>query len=92
MATCNDCLHNDACIDMLQALGFIADGDGYFADRRCNTFKDKNRYVELKHGRWDAGCCTVCGCDWGKIAPIAPEPNFCPDCGANINKNNGRKL
>ena len=47
MATCKDCLHNEACVDMLQAMGFVVDGDGYLADKRCRIFKDKNRYAEV---------------------------------------------
>ena len=47
LVTCYDCLHNGACVDMLQALGFKVDGAGYFADKRCRVFKDKNSYAEV---------------------------------------------
>lgn len=46
MATCKDCLHFEACVDMLQTLGYVVDGDGYLADRRCRIFKDRSRFIE----------------------------------------------
>lgn len=47
MKTCKDCLHNEACVDMLQSFGFTVDGEGKSADKRCSVFKDKNRYAEV---------------------------------------------
>ena len=47
MSTCKDCLHWDACKNMLEAMGHIVDGDGENADQRCNDFTDKSRFVEL---------------------------------------------
>ena len=32
-------------------------------------------------GEWKNGICDKCGYDWGKAAPIASVPNFCPNCG-----------
>ena len=37
---------------------------------------------ERKRGIWIQGCCTECGYDWGRVAPLARVPNFCPGCGA----------
>lgn len=45
--TCRDCLHWDACKNMLEAMGHIVDGDGQNADKRCNDFANKSRFVEL---------------------------------------------
>lgn len=53
MATCKDCLHYEACVDMLQSMGFVVDGDGYLADRRCRIFKDKSRFFEVPCKPWD---------------------------------------
>lgn len=39
---------------------------------------------ERKRGKWEQGCCSECGYDWGKDAPIASVPNFCPDCGVEM--------
>lgn len=67
LSTCRDCLHNDACVDMLQALGFKVDGDGYFADKRCRTFKEKNRYSEVVR-------CKDCT-QWCRNTGIVDSPN-----------------
>ena len=47
MATCKDCLHFEACVDLLQSMGYTVDGDGCDADKRCKTFKDRSRFVEV---------------------------------------------
>lgn len=39
--TCKDCLHNDACTDMLEALGFKVDGDGF-----CDCVNGVNGPIE----------------------------------------------
>lgn len=39
---------------------------------------------ESKTGHWILGVCDECGYDWGKDAPIASVPNFCPNCGARM--------
>lgn len=45
--TCKDCLHLEACKNMLEEMGYTVDGDGENADQRCNDFTDKSRFVEL---------------------------------------------
>lgn len=47
MATCKDCLHFDACESLLKGMGYTVDGDGYDADKRCDTFKEKSKYAEV---------------------------------------------
>ena len=47
MATCRDCLHDEACRSLLNAMGYTVDGDGEEADERCDTFKTKTKYVEV---------------------------------------------
>lgn len=42
--------------------------------------------VERKKGKWKDGCCSECGYNWGKDAPIASVPNYCPNCGAVMGK------
>ena len=44
----------------------------------------KPNVVERKKGKWKQGCCSECGYNWGKDAPIANVPNFCPNCGAKM--------
>lgn len=41
-------------------------------------------YILQKHGKWEQGYCSECGYNWGKDAPIANVPNFCPNCGADM--------
>jgi hypothetical protein len=47
MATCRDCLHDEACRSLLTAMGYTVDGDGNEADKRCDTFKTKTKYAEV---------------------------------------------
>ena len=61
--------------------------DGY-------TEKDVDRLLSLpdvterKRGKWEHGCCSKCGYNWGKDVPIASTPNFCPNCGTNMKEEN----
>lgn len=48
MATCKECFHFEACGSMLKSLGYIVDGDGQDADKRCKEFKHKNEIPVLK--------------------------------------------
>ncbi len=92
--TCKDCLHFDACESMLRALGYQCDGDGADADKRCDTFADRSRYVVREKGEWDckrvsfyAGC-PSCGCyvknDAEQVFLDDGALNFCPNCGADM--------
>lgn len=44
--------------------------------------KSYERQSNRKVGKWNQGRCSECGYDWGKDAPIASVPNYCPNCGA----------
>ena len=48
MATCKDCLHVDVC-EAYRVLGNIDIAEG------CKNFKDRDKYVEQKHERWENG-------------------------------------
>ena len=39
---------------------------------------------QRKRGKWNKGICSECNFDWGKVAPIASVPNYCPYCGAKM--------
>ena len=52
MATCKDCFHNEACVDMLELMGYIVNGDGIDADKRCNQFIHKSYVAPVVHGLW----------------------------------------
>ena len=40
----------------------------------------------IKVGNWINGVCSECGYDWGKDAPIASVPKYCPNCGLKMRK------
>ena len=83
MATCTDCIHQYCCkYDRFFGV--------YEVENKCEYFKNKADFVEVKHGEWIrptiihgmtiAGLlhCSVCGevpCDEGK---------YCPNCGAKM--------
>lgn len=65
MATCKDCLHLDVCY-MVEHYGVDTDEDNQEND--CYQFKDRSKWVEQKHGRWESAndgthFCPHCGCD-----------------------------
>lgn len=39
---------------------------------------------ERKRGKWKQGYCSECGYNWGKDAPLASVPDFCPGCGVEM--------
>lgn len=87
MATCKDCLHCEACTSMLEAMGYIVDGDGIKADERCKQFEHRGKYAEVVHARWEfAGVsagrkiyrCTNCK------TLIYGQGDYCQVCGAKM--------
>lgn len=44
----------------------------------------------VRHGRWidDAGAqkCSVCGTSFSDLHPLYEEANYCPNCGARMDK------
>ena len=51
------------------------------------AFLDLNGYMnKVVHGKWIKGVCNKCGFDWGKVAPIAGVPNYCPNCGVKMER------
>lgn len=51
------------------------------------AFLDLNGYMnKMVHGKWIKGVCNKCGFDWGKVAPIASVPNYCPNCGVKMER------
>ena len=48
MATCKDCLHNEACNAVLDAAGFFSDDIEEILNAiKCPNFVDKSRFAEL---------------------------------------------
>lgn len=60
--------------------------DDYGKIIRCISRTPTADVVERKVGKWKLGYCSECGYYWGKDAPIANVPNYCPNCGAEMRK------
>lgn len=45
--TCKDCLYYEACGGMFEVIGFVGNGIMDNADKLCDKFRDKSRFVEL---------------------------------------------
>ena len=70
---CEDCIH-DGCKDCK----YETYPEYYYPCCECKqNYKDEWQ----KKPHWNHGVCDNCGYDWGKDAPIASVPNFCPNCG-----------
>ena len=68
---------------------YIADVFEDIAKNRLETWVDLIPTADVPErnvGKWKDGCCTECGYNWGKDAPIASVPNYCPNCGADMRK------
>ena len=49
MVTCKDCLHYDVCVIVEHSTN---DDEDYLTEFGCEDFKDRNKYEEVKYGRW----------------------------------------
>lgn len=47
--------------------------------------------VPVRHGRWKLGICQECLYDWSKVSLFANVPNYCPNCGAKMDKDGDGK-
>ena len=45
--TCKDCLHREACTDVIESLGYTVGGDGFNAEKRCKCFTARSEWVHL---------------------------------------------
>ena len=95
MATCKECLHYDACVDLLESMGYIVDGDGIDADKRCNQFIHKSCVAPVVHGRWewdteDVYECSNCG-EKSHVKEVMGQAawDFCPNCGCRMDEKEG---
>ena len=85
--TCNECLHFESCRNILEFFAPKYKGKTMTFTKRCELFKNKADYVEVKHGEW-IECsnelnkyCSVCKKIHGDIYY---KPPFCPNCGAKM--------
>lgn len=49
MATCKDCIHLEACVYLINVIGYNVskDQNREGAEKRCSAFSDKSRFLEL---------------------------------------------
>lgn len=101
MATCKDCIHYDLCLEIGdEAAKELPEG----AEKECKCFKNKDDFVEVKHGIWTlarSGRKVVCSC-CETPAPFKKKETYhalwsseyCPHCGAKMDggKNNASVL
>lgn len=86
--TCYDCIHCGACSDA---------GDSGFSClkedvSKCNHFKNKADYAEVKHSRWENisgfDVCNICGTSPAYCEPKPNNPKgyppYCHHCGAKM--------
>ncbi len=93
MATCRECLHYEPCYEFANILDPM--GGGII----CDSFKDKSKYAEVKHGEWEIKCddfdceymmCSICKEEFypADDDTVDTTPNFCPNCGTKMDGGN----
>lgn len=87
MVECENCLHSEVCDQSSRQMWSVMAGE-----TKCSDFKDRTKWVEQKHGRWEPRNdvigfvrCSVChDCniydDWAD----GKKWNYCPNCGADM--------
>lgn len=83
MATCKDCLHYEVCVRFDRIVDFPVD------DGVCLEFEYKTKYVEQKRGRWvryPHGSGIYCSECKRKRRYKDERDNYCPNCGAKMDK------
>lgn len=88
--TCEDCLHWEACRNLIEAMNPDYKGKNITIRSVCKVFKNKADYAEVKHGEWKKEkldmcepyyLCSICG----KLHD--QEYLYCNECGAIMDKN-----
>ena len=81
MLTCEDCLHIEVCAYIKHDLPI------------CSNFADNTRYVMREKGEWEGTNCSRCGGSYMDYADAEsypaigePKPDFCPNCGSDMRK------
>lgn len=88
---CEDCPAYDPCGDVISRQGVldlakkgILVSNGNYGSV-CKAINDlPSVKPQEKSGKWVNGVCDNCKYDWGKDAPIASVPKYCPNCGAKM--------
>ena len=88
MTLCEKCIHGEICADR----GWMDEGDERALVECCN-FKNKEDFVEVKHGEWidrdesywETRCtCSNCNKDGITIDGYPVHTDYCPNCGAKM--------
>ena len=99
MATCKDCLHVEVCKfkDLPAPLSDSYIRESECIEKKCGNFKDRSRFVELKHAEWveDEDMygdpiyrCSACS-ERFILEEGTPTDNgysYCPNCGAKMDE------
>ena len=78
----SDLISRQAAIDAVGYYSLHSGSKLLFADKPLKELPP----AQPEKGRWILGICDNCGYDWGKDAPIASVPNYCPNCVATMSK------
>ena len=67
--------------------------DAYFQIKSILFSLKAADVAEVKHGRWIDGVCSECGFDamYYKGIPAQVYTDYCPSCGARMDKEDGRE-
>lgn len=91
---CEDCLHYEVCDQSSRMMWVAMSGK-----TECDDFKDRSSYVVREKGEWEVRVddydneymlCPVCREEFydGDNDTVDRTPNFCPNCGADMRKEN----
>ena len=94
MATCKDCLHDNACTAIFKFYGGDATCNEKNVEKLCRQFHAKSEYQKIRHGKWImkphasgflSPNCSVCH----RFNKYHEQTDFCPKCGAimDLDKN-----
>lgn len=93
--TCKDCLYYECCNKWHDLIADDVEG----VQNRCDIFKEKSRFTEVKHEKWISARykggitgggnpiwgCSNCGYVYG-ASMKKPSYNYCPNCGAKTSE------
>ena len=88
MATCNDCVHYEACKKIFQIS--FKDFTDYTFVKTCELYKPTADVVEVKRGEWvshhpdGSAICSVCGRKQKDVWDFDNWQNYCGHCGADM--------
>lgn len=88
MATCRECLHFETCLNENQQTRYYGEKEACNnVQDLCRYFLSKSDYVKRERGEWKYNeygqmYCSIC-----ELYPeLAIEKPYCPNCGADMRK------